>query len=170
MNAWKEYQNLHKDRFLNELLDLLRIPSISARGEHKSDMVACAEAVRDSILAAGATKAVIYETPGHPIVYGEIITDPAKPTVLVYGHYDVQPADPLELWHSGPFEPVINDGKIFARGACDDCCSGQRARRALVADQCRERRTTGSVGRSLGQSRGAGRSRRCRRRPRFREQ
>ncbi len=120
MNAWKEYQNLHKDRFLNELLDLLRIPSISARGEHKSDMVACAEAVRDSILAAGATKAVIYETPGHPIVYGEIITDPAKPTVLVYGHYDVQPADPLELWHSGPFEPVINDGKIFARGACDD--------------------------------------------------
>lgn len=120
MNAWKDYQNLHKDRFLNELLDLLRIPSISARGENKSDMVTCAAAVRDSILAAGATKAVIYETPGHPIVYGEIITDPAKPTVLVYGHYDVQPADPLELWHSGPFEPVIKDGKIFARGACDD--------------------------------------------------
>lgn len=120
MNAWKEYQNLHKDRFLNELLDLLRIPSISARSENKSDMVACAAAVRDSILAAGATKAVIYETPGHPIVYGEIITDPAKPTVLVYGHYDVQPADPLELWHSGPFEPLIKDGKIFARGACDD--------------------------------------------------
>lgn len=120
MNAWKEYQNLHKDRFLTELLDLLRIPSISARGEHKSDMVACAAAVRDSMLAAGATNAVIYETPGHPIVYGEKITDPAKPTVLVYGHYDVQPADPLELWHSGPFEPVIKDGKIFARGACDD--------------------------------------------------
>lgn len=120
MNAWKEYQNQHKDRFLEELLDLLRIPSISARGEHKEDMVKCAEAVRDSLLAAGASKAVIYETTGHPIVYGEKITDPSKPTVLVYGHYDVQPADPLELWQSGPFEPMIRDGKIFARGACDD--------------------------------------------------
>ncbi|ULQ50820.1 dipeptidase [Flavihumibacter fluvii] len=120
MNAWKEYQNQHKDRFLDELLELLRIPSISARGEHKEDMVKCAEAVRNSLLKAGASRAVIYETPGHPIVYGEKITDPSKPTVLVYGHYDVQPADPLELWQSGPFEPMIRDGKIFARGACDD--------------------------------------------------
>lgn len=120
MNAWKDYQDQHKDRFLNELLQLLRIPSISARGENKADMATCAAAVRDSLLAAGCTKAVIHETPGHPIVYGEIIVDPAKPTVLVYGHYDVQPADPLELWHSGPFDPVIKYGKIFARGACDD--------------------------------------------------
>jgi acetylornithine deacetylase/succinyl-diaminopimelate desuccinylase-like protein len=83
-------------------------------------MQTCAEAVKDSLLASGADKAVIYETPGHPIVYGEKITDPSWPTVLVYGHYDVQPADPLELWHSAPFEPSIRDGKIFARGACDD--------------------------------------------------
>ena len=116
----KSYIETNKDRFLNELLDLLRIPSISAKTEHKSDMLLCAEAVKNSLLEAGADKAVIYETVGHPIVYGEKITDPALPTVLVYGHYDVQPADPLELWHSGPFDPTIKDGKIFARGACDD--------------------------------------------------
>ena len=120
MNAWKEYQDQHKERFLNELLDLLRIPSVSARSEHKDDMIKCAEAVRSSLLQAGASKALLYETPGHPIVYGELITDPSRPTVLVYGHYDVQPPDPLELWHSGPFEPVIKEGKIYARGACDD--------------------------------------------------
>lgn len=120
MQAWKEYQDKHKERFLEELLELLRIPSISARSENKNDMRACAEAVRESLLKAGADKVVIHPTPGHPIVYGEKITDPSLPTVLVYGHYDVQPPDPLELWHSGPFEPVIKDGKIFARGACDD--------------------------------------------------
>ncbi|ULQ58399.1 dipeptidase [Flavihumibacter rivuli] len=120
MQVWKEYQEQHKDRFLNELLDLLRIPSVSARSEHKEDMRKCAEAVRSSLLQAGADKAELHETAGHPIVYGERITDPSKPTVLVYGHYDVQPADPLNLWHSGPFEPVIKDGKIYARGACDD--------------------------------------------------
>jgi acetylornithine deacetylase/succinyl-diaminopimelate desuccinylase-like protein len=117
---WKEYQEKNKDRFLNELLELLRIPSVSARSEHKDDMVKCAEAVKGKLLAAGADKADIYPTNGHPIVYGEKITDPSKPVVLVYGHYDVQPADPLELWDSGPFEPVIKDGKIFARGSCDD--------------------------------------------------
>jgi acetylornithine deacetylase/succinyl-diaminopimelate desuccinylase-like protein len=117
---WKEYQETNKDRFLNELLELLRIPSVSARSEHKKDMIDCAEAVREKLLAAGADSATVYLTPGHPIVYGEKITDPSKPTVLVYGHYDVQPADPLELWHSGPFDPVIKDGKIFARGSCDD--------------------------------------------------
>jgi acetylornithine deacetylase/succinyl-diaminopimelate desuccinylase-like protein len=120
MQVWKEYQETHKDRFLAELLDLLRIPSVSARKEHKEDMRACAEAVQQRLQEAGADLVTIYETPGHPIVYGEKIIDPAKPTVLVYGHYDVQPADPLELWHSGPFEPVIKDGKIFARGSCDD--------------------------------------------------
>jgi acetylornithine deacetylase/succinyl-diaminopimelate desuccinylase-like protein len=118
--AWKEYQEKNKERFLQELLDLLRIPSVSARSENKSDMVRCAEAVKQRLLEAGADKAEIFPTPGHPVVYGEKIIDPKKPTVLVYGHYDVQPAEPLELWHSGPFDPVIKDGKIFARGSCDD--------------------------------------------------
>jgi acetylornithine deacetylase/succinyl-diaminopimelate desuccinylase-like protein len=115
-----EYIDTHRERFLNELLDLLRIPSISARTEHQQDMLSCAEAVKKSLLEAGADKAEVISTAGHPIVYGEKIIDPSLPTVLVYGHYDVQPADPLELWHSGPFDPVIKDGKIFARGACDD--------------------------------------------------
>jgi acetylornithine deacetylase/succinyl-diaminopimelate desuccinylase-like protein len=120
MQDWKEYLEKNKERFLQELLDLLRIPSVSARSENKPDMIKCADAVKKQLLAAGADKVEIYETAGHPLVYGEKMTDPAKPTVLVYGHYDVQPADPLELWHSGPFEPVIKDGKIYARGACDD--------------------------------------------------
>lgn len=120
MQAWKDYQQQHKDRFLNELLDLLRIPSVSAKSEHKPDMQKCAEAVKNHLLAAGADKAEIYETAGHPIVYGEKIIDPSKPTVLVYGHYDVQPPEPLELWKSEPFNPVISDGKIYARGSCDD--------------------------------------------------
>ncbi len=117
---WSNFQTENKDRFLNELLDLLRIPSVSARSEHKDDMQKCAEAVKARLLEAGADKAEIYATDGHPLVYGEKIIDPTKPTVLVYGHYDVQPPDPLDLWHSGPFDPVIKDGKIFARGSCDD--------------------------------------------------
>ncbi len=120
MKAWKEYQEKNKDRFLSELLELLRIPSVSAKAENISDMKTCADAVKQRLTEAGVDKAVIYETAGHPIVYAEKIFDPAKPTILVYGHYDVQPADPLDLWHSGPFEPVIKDGKIFARGSCDD--------------------------------------------------
>lgn len=120
MKVWKDYQEQHKERFLNELLELLRIPSISARSEHKGDMTLCAEAVKQRLLEAGADTVTIYPTAGHPVVYAEKIIDPAKPTVLVYGHYDVQPADPLELWNSGPFDPVIRDGKIFARGSCDD--------------------------------------------------
>jgi acetylornithine deacetylase/succinyl-diaminopimelate desuccinylase-like protein len=117
---WKEYQEKNKDRFLNEMLDLLRIPSVSAKTEHKADMLKCAEAVKKSLLEAGCDKAAVMETKGHPVVYGEKIVDPSKPTVLVYGHYDVQPAEPLELWHSGPFDPVIKDGKVFARGSADD--------------------------------------------------
>ncbi|MEJ7611768.1 MAG: dipeptidase [Ferruginibacter sp.] len=120
MNAWKEYQEKNKDRFLEELLDLLRIPSVSAKGEHKADMIKCADAVMARLLEAGVDKAEIYPTEGHPIVYAEKIIDPAKPTVLVYGHYDVQPPEPLDLWKSPPFEPTIIDGKIFARGSCDD--------------------------------------------------
>src|SRR5688572_15667977 len=120
MQAWKEYQSQNSERFLNELLELLRIPSVSADSKYKEDVARCAEAVKESLLKAGADKAEIVPTPGHPIVYGEKITDPSKPTVLVYGHYDVQPPDPLDLWTSPPFEPVIKDGKIYARGACDD--------------------------------------------------
>jgi acetylornithine deacetylase/succinyl-diaminopimelate desuccinylase-like protein len=120
MQAWKDYEDKNKDRFLSELLELLRIPSVSARSEHAPDLKNCAEAVKKSLLAAGADKAEIYPTDGHPVVYAEKITDPSKPTVLVYGHYDVQPPDPLELWHSGPFEPVIRDGNIYARGSADD--------------------------------------------------
>jgi acetylornithine deacetylase/succinyl-diaminopimelate desuccinylase-like protein len=120
MQTWKDYQEKNKDRFLEELLELLRIPSISAKSEHKQDLIKCAEAVKQRLLDAGADKAELYPTDGHPVVVGEKIIDPSKPTVLVYGHYDVQPADPLELWNSGPFEPVIKDGKIFARGSCDD--------------------------------------------------
>ncbi len=119
-NQWKEYQEKNNDRFLDELLELLRIPSVSSDSTHKNDMNTCAEKVKQRLLEAGAGKAEIIATDGHPIVYGEKIIDANKPTVLVYGHYDVQPADPLELWHSGPFEPVIKEGKIFARGACDD--------------------------------------------------
>ncbi|CAN5728996.1 dipeptidase [soil metagenome] len=120
MQAWKDYQEKNKDRFLNELLELLRIPSVSAKSEHKPDMASCAEAIKQRLLEAGAGKVEIYPTDGHPIVYGEKIIDPSKPTVLVYGHYDVQPAEPLELWNSGPFDPLIKDGKIYARGSCDD--------------------------------------------------
>jgi len=120
MQVWKDYQEKNKDRFLEELLALLRIPSVSAKTENKNDMLTCAEAVKKSLVEAGATTATIYPTEGHPIVYAEKIIDPALPTVLVYGHYDVQPADPLELWNSGPFDPVIKDGKIYARGSADD--------------------------------------------------
>lgn len=122
----QDYIQKNKERFLNELLDLIRIPSVSADSRHKADMVKTAEFVKKSLIDAGADKAEICETAGHPIVYGEKIIDPAKPTVLVYGHYDVQPPDPLNLWHSGPFEPVIKktdlhpEGAIYARGACDD--------------------------------------------------
>ena len=120
MQAWKDYQEQNKDRFLSELLDLLRIPSVSADSKYKADVARCADAVKEHMLKAGCDTAEICTTAGHPIVYGEKIIGPNLPTVLVYGHYDVQPPDPLNLWTSGPFEPVIKDGKIYARGACDD--------------------------------------------------
>ncbi len=120
MQAWKDYHENNKDRFLNEMLDLLRIPSVSAKSEHKADMQKCAEAVRKSLLDSGCDKAEVMPTDGYPVVYGEKIVDPSKPTVLIYGHYDVQPAEPLELWHSDPFNPVVKDGKVYARGSADD--------------------------------------------------
>lgn len=116
----------NKDRFLNELLDLLRIPSVSADPKFKSDVFTAANFVKESLEKAGADFAEICATPGFPIVFGQKIIDPELPTVLVYGHYDVQPADPYELWDSPPFEPVIKktsihpDGAIFARGSADD--------------------------------------------------
>ena len=114
------YIEQNKQRFLDELLELLKIPSVSADSNHNADTARCAEAVKLSLLAAGCDRAEICPTGGHPIVFGEKIIDPKLPTVLTYGHYDVQPPDPLELWTSGPFEPVVKDGKIYARGACDD--------------------------------------------------
>lgn len=110
----------NRDRFLNELLDLLRIPSVSADSKFKGDMIKAAEYVRDRMAEAGADRVEIYPTPGHPVVYGEKIIDPSLPTVLIYGHYDVQPADPYELWNTPPFEPTIRNERIYARGACDD--------------------------------------------------
>ena len=110
----------NKERFLEELIDLLKVPSVSADSRHKEDVAKAAEFIKDKLVSAGADLAEICETAGHPIVYGEKIIDPAKPTVIVYGHYDVQPPDPLDLWDSPPFEPVIKNEKIYARGACDD--------------------------------------------------
>ncbi|MCB0481563.1 MAG: dipeptidase [Flavobacteriales bacterium] len=116
----------NKQRYLDELFDLLRIPSVSADPAFKADVIRTAAEVAKRLKEAGAENVEICETPGYPVVYGDKIIDPKKPTVLVYGHYDVQPADPLELWTSGPFEPVIKkterhpEGAIFARGACDD--------------------------------------------------
>src|SRR5215203_41180 len=117
---WKEYQDKNQQRFLDEMLELLRIPSISAKTEKKEDMRKTAELVKKRLLDSGADKAEVMNTDGHPVVYAEKIIDAKKPTVLVYGHYDVQPPEPLELWHSGPFDPVIKEGKVFARGSADD--------------------------------------------------
>ena len=120
MKDVKAYIEANKDRFLDELFELIRIPSISAESEHKDDMVRCAEKWKEYLLAAGCDKAEVMPSAGNPVVYGEKIIDPAKPTVLVYGHYDVMPVAPLELWHTQPFEPVVKDGRIWARGADDD--------------------------------------------------
>lgn len=120
MSATTQYITDNKDRFINELLTLLRIPSVSANPAHAADVNAMAQAVADSLTAAGADVVEVCPTPGYPIVYAHKVFDPSLPTVLVYGHYDVQPPDPLELWTSPPFEPVIKDDKIYARGACDD--------------------------------------------------
>lgn len=126
MTSIKGYIDQNKDRFIEELTELLKIPSISADPKFKGEVLRMAEAVRDALKEAGCDKVEICETPGNPIVYGEHIIDEDLPTVLVYGHYDVQPADPLELWTSPPFEPVIQkteihpEGAIFARGSSDD--------------------------------------------------
>ena len=122
----QEFLAQNKDRFLNELFELLRIPSISADSAYKGDVAQAAEYVKEKLISAGADKVEVCPTAGHPIVYGEKMIDPQLPTVLVYGHYDVQPAVPLDLWHTPPFEPTIKktavhpEGAIFARGSADD--------------------------------------------------
>ena len=120
MQVWSDYQDTNKEQFLEELKELLRIPSVSAQENHNADTAKCAEAVKQSLLKAGCDSVEICETAGHPIVFGQKFVDASLPTILTYGHYDVQPAEPLELWTNGPFDPVVIDGKIYARGACDD--------------------------------------------------
>jgi acetylornithine deacetylase/succinyl-diaminopimelate desuccinylase-like protein len=115
-----EFVKQHEARFLEELLDLLRIPSISTLPENKPDVARAAQFVADSLTAAGLENVEVIPTERHPLVYADWLHAPGKPTVLCYGHYDVQPPDPLELWESPPFEPVIRNGNIYARGACDD--------------------------------------------------
>ena len=126
MSDIKKYIEANKDRFINELIELLKIPSVSADPAYTQDVLNTADVVKDRLEKAGCDLVEICDTPGYPIVYGEKIIDEKLPTILVYGHYDVQPADPLELWDSPAFEPVIKktelhpEGAIFARGACDD--------------------------------------------------
>jgi len=120
MSTFQTYVEQNQDRFLDELFDLLRIPSVSTDSKYQGDIRKTAEFVKERLLEAKVDKAEIVETEGYPIVYAEKMVDPDKPTVLVYGHYDVQPADPYELWKSPPFEPEVRDGKIYARGASDD--------------------------------------------------
>jgi len=120
MEKIKAYIEDNNERFLDELFDLIRIPSISSIESHKPDMYKAAEYWKKLMLDAGADKAEIFETEGNPVTYGEKIIDPSLPTVMVYGHMDVMPVDPIELWDTEPFEPVIKDGKIWARGADDD--------------------------------------------------
>ena len=116
----KEYIENNKERFFDELFSLMRIPSVSAKPEHKEDMQKCAERYAELLLEAGADEAGVFPTEGNPVVFGSKTLDPSYKTVLVYGHYDVQPAEPLEKWNSDPFEPEIHDGAIWGRGANDD--------------------------------------------------
>jgi acetylornithine deacetylase/succinyl-diaminopimelate desuccinylase-like protein len=120
MDTINEYIAKHQDRFLDELFGLIRIPSISSIASHKPDMYRAAEYLKRMLLEAGADSSTVYETAGNPVTYAEKILNPAWPTVLVYAHMDVMPVDPIDLWNTDPFDPVIADGKIFARGADDD--------------------------------------------------
>ena len=120
MDKVKSYIEANKERFISELFDLLRIPSISAQSEHKPDMTRCAEWLAAALAKAGADRTEVFPTEGNPVVYAEKIVDPKAKTVLVYGHYDVMPVDPRGEWRTEPFEPVIKDGRIWGRGADDD--------------------------------------------------
>jgi acetylornithine deacetylase/succinyl-diaminopimelate desuccinylase-like protein len=120
MDALDRYLEEHRARFLENLKAVLRIPSVSAQPQHKADVRRCAEHIAAHLKQIGMTRAEVVDTAGHPVVYAEWLGVPGKPTALLYGHYDVQPPDPLELWKTPPFEPVERDGKLYARGACDD--------------------------------------------------
>src|SRR5262245_65923789 len=119
MSVAAEFVRAHQSRHLDELKDILRIPSISTDPARASDVNRAAAWVEARLKRAGCTKTAIHTTPRHPIVYGEWLGAPGKPTILVYGHYDVQPPDPLDLWTTPPFEPTVRDGRLYARGACD---------------------------------------------------
>ena len=120
MDTLTQYLEQNRDRFVEDLKTALRIPSISAQPEHKADMLKCAEHFAAELKKLGMTRVEVVKTAGHPIVYAEWLGAPGKPTALLYGHYDVQPPEPLELWKSPPFDPVVRDGKLYARGAVDD--------------------------------------------------
>ncbi|HYW35641.1 MAG TPA: M20/M25/M40 family metallo-hydrolase, partial [Balneolaceae bacterium] len=120
MPAVFDYIDANKEKFKDQLFELLRIPSISTSSAHKKDIRSAAEYLKDKLKALDLDRSEIFETEGNPIVYGELTTDQSKPTVLVYGHYDVQPPDPVDLWETAPFEPTVRDGNIYARGASDD--------------------------------------------------
>src|SRR5262245_61300592 len=120
MDALTEYLEQNRDRFVDDLKSVLRIPSVSAKAEHKADCARCAQYIADQLKSLGMTRVEVVPTAGHPVVYAEWLGAPGKPTALLYGHYDVQPPEPLELWHTPPFEPTLRDGKLYARGAVDD--------------------------------------------------
>ncbi len=120
MKDLKNFIETNKEKFLEDLFELIRIPSISSKESHKDDMYKAANWIKDYLIKDGADMAEVLDTEGHPVVFGEKIIDPSLPTIMVYGHYDVQPVEPLDLWESEPFEPEIRDGKIYARGADDD--------------------------------------------------
>ncbi|MEL6607133.1 MAG: M20/M25/M40 family metallo-hydrolase, partial [Bacteroidota bacterium] len=120
MSSTQQYIEANRDRFLDELMDFLRIPSVSTSSKYAEEIRQAAEFVQQKLIIAGADEVRLIDTIRYPLVYGEKIVDESLPTVLVYGHYDVQPADPYELWDTPPFEPVLKDEKIYARGASDD--------------------------------------------------
>ena len=120
MNDVVDFINVNRDRYIDELKQYLAIPSISALPQHATDVVRAAQWTADAIGHAGLQNVRLIETPGNPVVYGDWLNAPGKPTILFYGHYDVQPVDPLNLWESPPFEPTVRDGEIYARGAADD--------------------------------------------------
>jgi acetylornithine deacetylase/succinyl-diaminopimelate desuccinylase-like protein len=120
LNNVVDYINVHRDRYVDELKQYLAIPSVSALPEHSADVRRAAEWTADALRTAGMDNVRLIDTPGNPVVYGDWLNAPGKPTILFYGHYDVQPVDPVNLWTSPPFEATVRDGEIYARGAADD--------------------------------------------------
>src|SRR5437867_816338 len=119
MDSLTQYLEQHRERFVEDLKDALRIPSVSAQPSHRDDVRRCADHLASHLRSLGMTRVEVVPTAGHPVVYGEWLGAPGKPTALLYGHYDVQPAEPLELWTTPPFEPTLRNGNLYARGAVD---------------------------------------------------